>query len=549
MGGWRATGAEGLLSLSKAARLRRVRIIDGRPLKLCLDVLQRGDIPKLKKEPNSDPMAEPKALSRKIEQNLDMLKENIGFGESFDALLREMKIGGRRAAVIWINGLVDNAALQRLVDRLLCLTVEDILPKPATRLILEQVNFAEAKAASDVATTTTRVLMGMAAILIDGDAEAVTVDVRRFPGRDPQEPDLEKVLRGPRDGFVETLIFNTALLRRRLRDPSLRLELLEIGRRSKTNVVVAYVKDVANLEIVARVKDLLERIDTDALPMAEKSLEEFLVGPRSWINPFPRVRYTERPDVAAVHLVEGHVVVMVDTSPSAMILPATFFHHVQHAEEYRENPAVGTYFRWVRFIAIAASLILPPAWVGLAARPDVLPPWLAFIGPKEPGKIPIWVQFLLAEIGLDIIRLSLIHTPSSLATSLGFIGTVLLGEVAARVGLFAFETVLYIALAALGTFATPSMEFALAVRIWRVVLLVMVAAFSLPGLAGGLIFLLLMLATTRSFGVPYLWPLVPLDWDALKSILVRYPIPAHWGRPRALKPQDVSRLAKPKLKE
>lgn len=175
---------------------------------------------------------------------------------------------------------------------------------------------------------------------------------------DQKEPDTEKVVRGARDGFTENIIENSGLTRRRIRDDRLRMEIMRVGERSQTVVSIAYLKDVADPGLVDVIKKEISKINVDGMAMSDKALEEFLVSQS--INPFPLVRYTERPDVASAHLFEGHVLIYVDTSPSVMITPTTFFHHVQHAEESRQVPSVGTFIRWVRFFGVILSIFLLP---------------------------------------------------------------------------------------------------------------------------------------------------------------------------------------------
>ncbi|HCF71622.1 MAG TPA: spore germination protein, partial [Syntrophomonas sp.] len=280
------------------------------------------------------------------------------------------------------------------------------------------------------------------------------------------------------------------------------------------------------------------------IPMAEKSLEELIVPGQIW-NPFPKVRYTERPDVAAHHLLEGHVLVIVDTSPSVIIAPVTYFHHVQHAEEYRQTPAVGAYIRWLRFAAVIASVYLTPLWLLFALSPELLPESLAFIGPKEVGHVPLFLQFVLADISLDLMRMAAIHTPSPLATALGVIAALLIGDIAVKIGLFIPEVILYTALVAIGSFCTPSYEMAMANRLARLFILFGTGWFRLPGFIICTVLLFLLLAFTKSFNVPYLWPLIPFNYRALKTILVRSPVPVQNIRPEILQPQDKRRQTGP----
>jgi stage V sporulation protein AF len=316
-----------------------------------------------------------------------------------------------------------------------------------------------------------------------------------------------------------------------LKDPSLRNEILKVGLRTKTDVVVSYLRDKADPELVERIKAKIKGIKTDDLVMAEKSLEEFIVG-KNW-NPFPKVRFTERPDVVAAHLLEGYIAVMVDTSPSVMILPANIFNFIQHAEDYYQNPIVGTYIRWVRIVGIILSWILPPLWLVLVYSRALLPSWLKFIGPRKDTPVPLFGQFLILEIGLDLIRIALIHTPNALATSLGLLGAIMLGQFAVEIGLFSSETILYIAITAIGTFATPSIEFALAVRLFRLLILILTGIFSAPGFMAGVILTLAVLFTTRSVdNNSYMWPLIPLDRKALSTVIFRKPIPEIQNRER-----------------
>ncbi len=279
-----------------------------------------------------------------------------------------------------------------------------------------------------------KVLAGSTALFVEHEQAALVIDAKQFPVRSTEEPELERVVRGSRDGFVETLLTNVTLVRRRIRDPRLKFEMLQVGKRSKTDVCLAYIGDIADMNLVEAVRDKITGLEVDGLPLADKQLEEAILG-KTW-NPYPVVRYTERPDVAAAHLLEGHLVVMTDTSPSNMILPSTFFHHVQHAEEFRETPLVGSYYRWVRFLAMMASVVLIPLWILLVSEPHLKPPGLEFLGPSKPAKLPLLVQFLIAEFGVDMMRMAAIHTPGPLVSGMAFVAAVLLGDIAVKTGLF-----------------------------------------------------------------------------------------------------------------
>ncbi|MBQ5587042.1 MAG: spore germination protein [Selenomonadales bacterium] len=489
-------------------------------------------------------LTEKKPIDRDLEKNAVYLKEVLGVGVSFDVIYREFHLGNKRIATYGINGMNATHMITDALKSLFPLPSETHISADVLRsLFVHKMAIQQAKIVQDLNEAIINLLAGELLFLIDGEDALLSVDARMFPARTPAESTLEKVTRGSKDSFIETLVFNTALIRRRLRDPNLRFEIVKVGSRSQTDVAIAYIADVTNPDLVDDVRRKLKDIDIDGIPMAERAVEEYIVEGTS-LDVIPKVRYTERPDVAALHLLEGHVCLMVDTSPNVMILPTTFWHHVQHAEEYHQTMLVGTFLKVVRLIGIFFSLLLPPVWLVLAMNSHILPEALLFLGPKEPGIIPIAIQFLLAELGLELVRMATIHVPSAQATALGFIGAFMLGEFATKVGLFGNEIVFYIAVAAVGSFATPSVEFAMALRMFRLFLIVVTGLFHLPGFLIAMLIVLLIFVRTKSFGVPYLWPLIPWDWQALKSVLFRLPITDDAKRLSVLKPQKENRMEK-----
>ena len=489
-------------------------------------------------------ITEKKCVDRDIEKNVTYLKEVLGVGVSFDIIYREFCLGDKRIATYGINGMNATHMITDALKSLFPLPSESHISADVLRsLFVHKMAIQQAKIVRDLNEAVLNLLAGELIFLIDGEDELLSVDARMFPARTPAESTLEKVTRGSKDSFIETLVFNTALIRRRLRDPNLRFEIIKVGSRSKTDVAIAYIADVTNPDLVDDVRRKLKDIDIDGIPMAERAVEEYIAEGTS-IDIIPKVRYTERPDVAALHLLEGHVCVMVDTSPNVMILPTTFWHHVQHAEEYHQTMLVGTFLKIVRLIGIFFSLLLPPVWLVLAMNSHILPEALLFLGPKEPGIIPIAIQFLLAELGLELVRMATIHVPSAQATALGFIGAFMLGEFATKVGLFGNEVVFYIAVAAVGSFATPSVEFAMALRMFRLLLIIATGLFHLPGFIVAMLIVAVIFVRTKSFGVPYLWPLIPWNFQAFKSVLFRLPITDDAERPSVLKPQKNNRTEK-----
>ena len=467
-----------------------------------------------------------KQLKKDIKKNIELMKQILPIDKSFDVIAREIIIGARDACLIFIDGFIKDEIMIWILEALQSMKEDEFGKDVIKQLIKTKIGYIEVEAIKDIKKIESLVLSGAVVLFVDGENEAILIDVRQYPVRTPEEPDLEKVTRGSRDGLVETLIFNTALIRRRLRDLNLIFDIRSVGTRSRTDVVIAYIEGLVDEKLLSEVQDRITNIDIGALVMAEKTLEELIVKKR-WYNPLPQVKFTERPDVVAAHLMEGHIAIIVDTSPSVMILPATLFHFTQHAEDYYQNITVGTYIRWIRFLGMLSAFILLPLWLLLVFNKQYLPEFLQFLGPRESTPIPLFIQFILLEFGLDLLRISSIHTPNALTTSLGIIGGLILSEFAVDVGLFVPETVLYMALAGIGTFATPSMEFSMAIRIFRLLLLILTGLFNIYGFITAIIIVFIITYSTGSFkyGKKYTWPLIPFEWKPLSNILFRKPIP------------------------
>jgi len=478
-------------------------------------------------------------ISSYLPENESFFKKHIGLGESFDLGVRKFTIIGKQFHLYYVNGLCDSQYIIEILKQLTEINDHEQEGFKVKEIVENRLIHQQVSTVKTLDEAVDQLLSGLIIIIVEGSDFGFVVDVRSYPGRQPEEPDTEKVVRGARDGFVENIIVNTALIRRRIRDERLRYEILKVGERSKTDICLAYVEDVADPNLVEVIKKELNTIKIDGLTMADKTVEEFLV--KQGYNPFPLVRYTERADVAANHLLEGHVIVMVDTSPSVIITPTTFFHHVQHAEEYRQAPAVGTFLRWVRFLGIASSIFLLPLWFLFVLEPSLLPENLAYIGPNEQKNIPLVVQLFLADIGIEFLRMASIHTPTALSVAMGLIAAALIGQIAIDVGLFVPEVILYVSVAAIGTFTTPSYELSIANKMVRLFLLILVAIFHVPGFVIGSTLYFILLASIKSLNTPYLWPFIPFNPTALWQIIVRTSVPGANLRPSIVHPQNVKK--------
>ncbi|SDQ53050.1 spore germination protein [Virgibacillus salinus] len=475
-------------------------------------------------------------VSPKIDKTETYMKDKIGIGSSFDLGFREIIILKKKIQIYYLTGLCDTSLVQEIIKKLVDINDEESNLKKVPEIIENRLVHQQVDKSKTMDEAVDQLLSGLIIIFVDGEKYAFVVDVRNYPGRTPAEPDTEHVVRGSRDGFTENIIENTALTRRRIRDARLRHEMLKVGERSKTDLCVCYLQDVADEGLIKLIKDRINEIEIDGIAMADKTIEEFIVE-RKW-NPYPLVRYTERPDVAANHVLEGHVLLIVDTSPSVIILPTTFFHHVQHAEEFRQTPAIGTFIRWTRFLAIMASIFLLPFWLLFVMEPTLLPKELSFIGPQEEGTIPIALQIVLADLGVEFLRMAAIHTPTPLSTAMGLIAAVLIGQIAIDVGMFGPEVILYIAVSAIGTYVTPSYELSVANKLGRFTLVIITGIFGLLGFVIGFTLYMLFLIQLKSLRTPYFWPFIPFNPKAMLQIVLRVPVPFSNERPSIVHPRN-----------
>ncbi|WP_138227700.1 spore germination protein [Paenibacillus algicola] len=473
------------------------------------------------------------------------LEDIVGLNRSFDIVLREMVIGGRSTAILFVNGLINSDVTTLILNRLTLLDTRDLKSHPVQAIKNQYIPFVQVADTLKLSEAINEALVGQSAIFIEGENRAIILDTRSYPSRSPAEPEVERVVRGARDGFTETLLTNINLIRRRVRDPGLNCEIMKVGRRTQTDVAIVFVDDIVDQVQVEAIRDKINKLDLEGLPLADKQLEEAIVN-RGW-HPYPLVRYSERPDVVASHLLEGRVVVMVDTSPSVMIMPTTFFDLCQHAEENRQTPFMGTYLRWIRFGGILASMFLLPLWMLLVVHPELKPPFLEILGPQENAKLPIIMQFLIIEFGVDLLRLAAVHTPTPLASAMGLIAAILIGDIAVKTGFFVNEVILYMAVAAIGMFATPSYELGLANRAVRLVLLIAVALFGVKGFVAGTTLLIVLLTTHRSYNSSYLWPFIPFSAKAMGEVLLRKPLLYSRKRPSINKTRDNSKMG-PEMK-
>ena len=455
-------------------------------------------------------------------QALDQL---LRVEKSFDIITRDMTIGNRQSRMYMIDGFVKDDIMEKIMEFLMSLPAEQAAQPPDVKTFADQfLPYVEVALCADLQQISIQILSGTIALLIEGCDQAVMVDARTYPARGVSEPEADKVLRGSHDGFVETLVMNTALIRRRIRDPRLTMEILQVGDVSHTDIVLCYMEGVAPPKFVETVRKKVSSISIKTMTLSQESLAECLMK-RQWYNPFPRVRYTERPDTASACLAEGKVVVLIDNSPAAMLMPAAIFDFVQDTNDFYFPPLVGTYLRLVRIVIFFLTLMFTPTWFLLIQNPQWIPTWLGFIQVQEPNSIPIIFQLLAIEFVVDGLKLASLNTPSALSNSFSVVAALVLGDFAVQAGLFVPEVVLYMAFVAILNFTQPSFELGYAFKLCRVLILILTALFNLWGFLGGILVMVLLIATTRTIsGKSYLYPLIPFCWGEFKKLFIREPI-------------------------
>ena len=464
------------------------------------------------------------AFSRQIEDNIRLFNEKLDVAANFDVVCRVVKIGGRTGCLYFVDGFTKDDVLLKLLQVWESVKPED-MPQDAHAFSEQYTPYGEIGLSENEEEVIIRLLTGISCIFIDGYDACLTVDCRTYPARGVSEPEKDKVMRGSRDGFVETLIFNTALVRRRIRDPKLTMEIMSAGESSHTDIAVCYMKGRVDEQMLSLIKKRIRGIHTDALTMNQESLAECLY-PNKWYNPFPKFKFSERPDTAAASILEGNVVILVDNSPSAMILPSSVFDIIEEADDYYFPPVTGTYLRLSRMTTSILALVLTPTWLLLMQNWRILPPWLQFIRLSEEPYVPLIAQLLILEFAIDGLRLAAINTPSMLTTPLSVTAGIVLGEYAVSSGWFSSETMLYMAFVTISTYSQASFELGYAVKFMRIITLVLTAAFDLWGYLAGMLFTACAIIFNRTLaGKSYIYPLIPFNFREVKKRFLRGRLP------------------------
>lgn len=456
-----------------------------------------------------------------FEEQTSAFEKLCGYKKCYDVKKREFKVAGH-SAVLYFTYCYAN-------DLLISTIISFYLSLPEEKTLSEEFFIKNCSPCGDFSASQTYedaafdLMRGASVLLVDGIENALVGDTRTLPSRSIDEPETDRVLRGARDGFVENLKQNTAILRRRLVMSDLVMKKYDIGKKSRTMIILCYASERADMKFVEKIEKKLQNIDTDALSMGHESLAECLLH-KNWWNPFPKFRYTERPDAACAMIMEGSVIIMVDNSPQVMILPCSLFDFLQESDDFYFPPLVGSYMRILRGIIFLISMLVTPVWYFLIKNPELIPRSLDFLVVKENPGLPIIVQLILVEILMDGLKLASMNTPSSLNSSLSIVAGLIIGDFAIQVGWFIPEVILYMAFVATANYTQPSFELGYAIKFSRIILLISVALFDFWGLVIGVLIFMIMISLNKTVdgSRSYLYPLIPFRPKVLKRQLFRY---------------------------
>ena len=457
------------------------------------------------------------------ENNVSSVSEKLRPQDNYDIIAKQIEIGSKKATLFCITGFIKDEMFDMTMQYLTKITKGEMDKAiDADSFLRHFTTYVSSVAEEDSDIFITAILSGAIGILIEGYRKGIIIDCRSYPARNVQEPESDKVLRGSHEGFVESIIVNTALIRKKVRSADLTMERTTVGSESKTDVVLCYMANRVNKKHLEILRKKLSEIKVKALPMSHESLRECLIPEQVW-NPFPKIRYTERPDAAAACVYDGNIIIITDGSPTVMITPTGIFDFIQDINDYYFSPVIGSMLRFLRVAVFTASLLFIPLWyLFVILYKENLPDALMFMAIEEEYTVPVIVQLFIVEFVIDALRLASLNTPSALSNSFSVVAALVLGEFAVKSGWFVSEVVLFMAFVTISNFVQPSYELGYSVKMFRILILFLTALLQGWGLIIGTAITLLVISFTKTiFGFTYLYPLIPFDSDALKKLVLR----------------------------
>lgn len=437
-----------------------------------------------------------KKLSPSFEENIAYIEQVLPIENSFDILRRNMEIGGKKAVFYFINGFAKDDTMTKLMESLSKIKESD-MPESGTQFSRKYIPYAEVDVLGRFDSVFRNVLSGVTILFVESYQVCFAIDCRTYPARNVDEPSKDKSIRGSRDGFVETIVFNTALIRRRIRDPHLIIEMTEAGQVTRTDIAICYMIDRVDQKMLKYMKKEIQQLKIDDLRMNQQSLANALYK-RRWFNPFPKFKYTERPDTAAACLLEGKIVILVDNSPSAMVLPTSIFDMIEEANDYYFPEITAIYLKTARALITFATIFLTPVYLLFMQNLQWVPEMFTFSIVRETINVPLILQYIILEVAIDGMRLAALNTPNALSTSLSVIAGLVMGEFAVSSGWFNSEVMLGMAIVAVSNYTQPNFELGYALKFMRLLLLILTSLFNLAGFVLGCIIIVCAIIFNRT---------------------------------------------------
>lgn len=502
----------------------------------------------------SPPLLQPEnALKISLKENLQKIKEDLG--NSTDIVFREFRIGKNKsiqAGAIYTDGLTDTESLERVIKQLLELDIQGInvnQNKDTEQNIIDKLNFSifvgDVRNLTDFNMLYDSLLSGETILLVEGYSQGFTISNKHWEERGVTEPSSQTVVRGPREGFSENVRINTALVRRKIKDPNLWMETKIIGKHTKTNVAVMYINGIVNEKLVKEVHERLDRINIDGI-FESGNIEELIED--STYSPFPTVINTERPDAVAAALLDGRIAILVDGTPFVLIVPSLFIQFFQSPEDYYQRSYIASLVRLLRFVAYGIALLAPAIFIALTTYHQEMIPTALLMNlahQREGVPFPAFVETILVEITFEILREAGLRMPRSIGPTMSIVGAFVLGSASVEAGMITAATVIVVSITAICSYVSPLYDISIAVRILRFIFIGLAASFGLFGIIVGLIVMILHLCSLRSFGVPYMSPLAPFNLGDQKDTLIRFPEWRMFKRPRLISQQNVVKEQSP----
>lgn len=464
-------------------------------------------------------------LSNKISENRTLFNSVFPSETSADIVKNNFIIADRTASIYHINGMLDTESMVKIHSSLLKITEEELIKCDTIKSLAQHfIPYTDYKTESNFNSLITAVLSAQCIVIIDGYNEGIILDTKKYPSRAIEEPEKNKTMRGPRDGFSESILTNTALIRRRIKSTHLSFEVFNIGSETKTKVMLGYIRGKADEKCVEAVRKRLSEMKLSSLTLTQQTLSEALFSAKKLrrINPFPKVRFIERPDTAASMLVEGKIMILCDTTPTAIFLPITVYDFIEETDDYYFPPLTGSYLRIVRIGIIIVSVFLSPVWLLMTKGCFSIGENMRFLTALPEHSVPIWIQLLLIEVMVDALKIASLNTPNAITNSLGVVSGLLLGDFAVTSGWFVPQAILYSSICAIANYIPTNYEIGYCFKFWRMSLIIFVQLWNFTGMIINIFLFLVLLSLNKTFDRKnYLFPFIPPNSNGLKKFFIK----------------------------